>query len=44
MNDVERLKVTLAAMEDAEAKADEKAKPLFRIQKKLIQQRMEELK
>jgi predicted Zn-dependent peptidase len=42
--DVQKLKTALTRMEEAEGKADEKNKPFLQAQKKLVQQRIEELK
>ena len=42
--DVEKLKTALTRMEQAESQADEKAKPFIAIQKKIVQQRIQELK
>src|SRR5262249_29593945 len=42
--DAAHLKAALAKMEEAEGKADEAIKPFLQAQKKLVQQRLEELK
>ena len=42
--DVEKLKATLTRMEQVEGGSDERTKAFLLVQKKLVQQRIEELK
>ena len=42
--DAEKLKTALARMQEAESGADDKTKPFLQAQKKIVQQRIEELK